>query len=75
MNFDICHVLFLSNEFQSAVTEKRYLINFKFYCNSISVIYPLTCKRCRRQYVGPTVKKLHLQFKQYESNFKLYGEE
>ena len=45
INCDICNVLYLSNEFQSTVTGKRYHINFKFDCNSINVIYLLTCKR------------------------------
>ena len=38
------------------------------------MIYLLTCKRCRKQYVGSTVTKFHLRFNQYKSNIKLYGE-
>ena len=75
INCDICNVLYLSNEFQSTVTGKRYHINFKLDCNSINVIYLLTCKRCRKQYVGSTVTKFRLRFNQYKSNIKLYGEE
>ena len=74
INCDICNVLYLSNEFQSTVTEKRYHINFKFDCNSINVIYLLTCKRCRKQYVGYTITKFRSRFNQYKSHIKLYGE-
>ena len=74
INCNICDVLHLSNEFESTVTGKRYHINLKFDCNSINVIYLLTCKRCRKQYVGSTVTKFLLQFNQYKSNINLYGE-
>ena len=30
INCDICNILYLSNEFQSTVTGKRYHMNFKF---------------------------------------------
>ena len=71
---DVCNVLYLSNEFQSTGTGKMYHMNFKFDCNSINMIYLLTCKRCRKQYVECTVTKFCLRFKQYKSNIKLYGE-
>ena len=74
INSDICNVSYLGNEFQSAVTEKRYHTNFKFDCNNINLIYLLTCKRCRKQYIGFTVTKFHMRFNQYKSNIKLYGE-
>ena len=74
INCDACNVLYLSNEFQSAATGKMYHMNFKFDCHSINVIYLLTCKRCRKQYVESTVTKFCLRFKQYNWNIKLYGE-
>ena len=70
INCDICNVLYLINEFQSTVTGKRYHIIFKFDCKSINVIYSLSCKRCRKQYVGSTFAKFSLRFKKYESNIK-----
>ena len=38
-------------------------------------MYLLTCKICRKQYVGSTITKFRLRFNQYESNTKFYGEE
>ena len=74
ITYDICDVLYLSNEFQSTVTGERYHINFKFDCNSINVIYLFTFQSCRKQYVGSTVTKFLLRFNQYKSKIKLYGE-
>ena len=74
INCDICNILYLSNEFQSTVIERRYHINFKFDCNSISVIYLLTCNRCRKQNFGSTVTKFRLRLNRYKSNIKFYGE-
>ena len=54
--------------------EKRYNINFKFNCNSINVVYLLTCKRCRKQYVVSTVIKFRLSCNQCKSNIKSHGE-
>lgn len=54
---DICNVFYLSIEFESTMTEKKY-INFKFDCNSINVTYLVTCKICRKQYLGSNAKKL-----------------
>ena len=71
---DICNILYLSNEFQSTVTGKKYHTNFKIDCDSENMIYLLTCKWCRKQYVGSSDRKFRLRFNQYNSNIKLYGE-
>ena len=72
---DICNVLYLSNKFQSIVTRKRYHINFKFDSNNVKVIFLLTCKSCKKQYVGSTVRTFRLRFNQYNSNIQGYGKE
>ena len=36
-------------------TNQTYKINHEFNCNESSLIYSLTCKICRKQYVGQTV--------------------
>lgn len=55
--------------------EKKNHTNFRFDCNSISVIYLLTCERCRNHYIGSTVKKFLFRFNQYKSSIKLLCEE
>ena len=45
-NFDICKILESGDQFESAVTKKKYRINFPFNCNSCCIVYLLTCKVC-----------------------------
>ena len=49
-------------------------MNFPFDCNSQCVVYLLTCKICKKQYVGSTITRFRLRYNQYKSNIKLYGE-
>ena len=73
-NCDICNILYPSNKFRSTVTGEEYKMNFHFNCNSICVVYLLTCKICAKQYTGSTITKFRSRFNQYKSNIKLYGE-
>ena len=49
-------------------------MNFHFDCNSICVVYLLTCRICKKQYTGSTITRFRERFNQYKSNLKLYGE-
>ena len=73
-NCDICKILENGDRFESTVTKKKYRINFPFDCNSICLVYLLTCKVYLKQYVGSTVTMFRLRFNQYKSNIKLYRE-
>ena len=53
---DTCDILEPGNEFKSTTTVKVYKINFYFHCNSECVVYLLTCKICRKQYVDSTIQ-------------------
>ena len=64
---DICNILEPGNDFKSTTTGKVYKINFHFHCISECVVYFLTCKICRRRYVGSTMTKFRLRFNQYKS--------
>ena len=61
-------------QFKSTVTGEIYKMNFHFDCNSLCVVYLITCKVCKKQYTGSTVTKFRARFNQYKSNLKLYGE-
>ena len=41
-------------------------------CNSINVVYLITCKACGLQYVGSTWNKFRARYKVYKSNQKLH---
>ena len=63
-NCDICDNLEPENEFKSTTTGEVYKINLHFHCNGECVVYLVTCKICRKQYVGSTVTKFRLRFNQ-----------
>ena len=73
-NCEICNILKPSKEFKSRVTMEIYKTNFHFDCNNVCVVYLITCKVCKKQYTGSTVKKFRARFNQYKSNLNLYGE-
>ena len=45
-----------------------------FDCNSVFVVYLITCKVCKKHCAGSTVTKFRARINQYMSNVKLYGE-
>ena len=72
-NCEICKVLKPDKEFKSTVTGEIYKMNFHFDCNSLNVVYLITCKVSKNQYTGSAVTKFRARFNQYKSNLKLYG--
>ena len=58
-NCDICNILEPGNEFKSTTTEKLFKINFHFHCNNECVVFLLTYKICRKQYVGSAITKFN----------------
>ena len=44
------------NTFICAVTRKSYLIRCQLNCESINIIYVITCSKCLEPYVGSAVK-------------------
>ena len=71
-NCNICNILYPCNKFSSTVTAEEYKLNFHFNCNSLCVVYLLTCKVRAKQFTGSTVTKFRSRFNQYKSSIKLY---
>ena len=61
-----CPVMVEGGKFRSTNTGKTYPIRKKLDCDSSYVIYLVTCKKCRGQYVG----KSQTPFKKRHSNHK-----
>ena len=57
-NCDICNTLDPGIDYKSTATGDVYKINVHFNCNSEYLVYSLTCKICRKQYVGSTINVL-----------------
>ena len=52
--YQVCLNATETETFTSTSTNPTYKINHEFNCNKSSLIYLLTCKICRKQYVGET---------------------
>ena len=64
----ICTYVTETDSFTSTVTGETYKINHKFDCIEKCLIYLLTCSKCRKQYVGPTVDTFRYRWNNYRSS-------
>ena len=63
-----CKHLNCSNQFTSTKTKTTYTIRHSFSCTSTNLIYLITCKKCKKQYVGFTMLKLNTRINHHRSN-------
>ena len=57
-------------EFTSNATNTTFNINFGLDCNPMAVIYLITCKICRIQYVGECTTKWRARWANYVNHSK-----
>ena len=74
---DVCNYVVPSSRFTSHTTKRSYTINYQLDCNSYNVVYLITCKVCRLQYVGSTSTKFTctLRFNNHKSRLGAYSGE
>ena len=72
-NCEICKIFEPGKEFKSTVIGEVFKKNFHFDCNSICVVYLLTCGICKKQKTGSTNTRFRERFNQYKSSLNLYG--
>ncbi|KAE8629241.1 hypothetical protein XENTR_v10000403 [Xenopus tropicalis] len=58
----ICLYMETTSTFTSTKTGKVYNISERLSCTTRNVIYLITCKRCRKQYVGQTSNSIRRRF-------------
>ena len=63
-----CKHLNCSTQFTSTKTKVTYTIRHNFSCTSKNLIYLITCKKCKKQYVGLTMQKLNTRINHHRSN-------
>ena len=63
-----CKHLNCSKYFTSTKTGTTYTIRHNFSCTSRNLIYLITCKKCRKQYVGLTTTQLNVRINHHRSN-------
>ena len=61
--------MIFDNTFICTVTRKSYFIRGQLSCESINVIYFITCSKCLKQYVGSAIK-FKTRFRIQKSNIK-----
>ena len=67
---NVCLNVTETEKFTSASTNETYEINHDFNCNESSLIYLITLKICRKQYVGQTVDIFLIR----RNNYKVMAE-
>ena len=69
------HKVYLTqgNTFKSSVTKKEYQIKGHFNCNSECIVYLITCRTCKKQYVGSTITRCRDRFNKYPAGVRNYG--
>ena len=65
-----CNRLNTSGKIQSTATQKMHNAMHNVNCHSNNLIYCITCKKCKKQYVGQTKNSLRQRF---VSHFYLIG--
>ena len=68
----VCLNVTETETFTSTFTNQTYKINHEFNWNESCLIYLLTCKICRKQYVGQTVGIFRSRLNNYKSNDRNY---
>ena len=63
-----CKHLNCNKYFTSTKTGTTYTIRHNFNCTSSNLIYLITCKHCKKQYVGLTTKQLNVRINHHRSS-------
>ena len=48
-------------------------MNYRFDCDSVGVIYLLSCKKCNKLYIGSTTNSFRKRFNNHKSCLDRYG--
>ncbi|OCT80480.1 hypothetical protein XELAEV_18027292mg [Xenopus laevis] len=65
-----CEVILISDVFECSVTRETYRIRNYINCNTRAVVYLITCKKCRIQYVGCTMRNLKTRIREHLNTIK-----
>ena len=63
-----CQHLNCSSSFTSSRIQKNYHIRHSFNCTSRNLIYLITCRKCKKQYVGLTTQQLNIRINHHRTN-------
>ena len=66
----VCELISTTKEFRSNVTDESHKMKGEFNCNTVGVIYLITCNKCSIQYVGQTSRKFRIRLKEHVNDIK-----
>ena len=66
----VCERINTTKEFRSNVTDESHKMKGEFNCNTVGVIYLITCNKCSIQYVGQTSRKFRIRLKEHVNDIK-----
>ena len=61
----ICHHVNVTKDFRGNQTDERFKMTGEFNCNTVGVIYLISCNKCSKQYVGQTYRKFQVRIKEH----------
>jgi hypothetical protein len=67
-----CNHITESNKFVSTIFSTQHQIKQDLTCSSTDVIYLITCKKCKKQYVGQTHQKCSMRMNSHKYDIKHY---
>ncbi len=54
-----------SRVYKNIITEREYKGPATYTCKTENVIYLITCKKCKKQYVGETYREFNIRMKEH----------
>ena len=67
---EVCLNIHETDTFTRTTTSETFKINHKLYCNDNCLIYLLTRKCCRKQYVGETTDEFRFRWNSYKYSWR-----
>ena len=59
-----------NKEVKSNVNSEKSKITGDFNCNTIGVVYLITCAKCNKQYIGQTSRKFNVRMKKHLTDIR-----
>ena len=66
----VCHLVNETKEFRSNTRDESHKMHGEFNCNTVGVVYLVTCNKCSTQYVGQTMRKFQIRLKEHVSDIE-----
>ena len=66
----VCHLVNETKEFRSNTRDESHKMHGEFNCNTVGVVYLVTCNKCSTQYVGQTMRKFQIRLQEHVSDIE-----